>query len=221
MAQHLEGAVPAEADEAHHHRRQADGHRQASSELDVSAEEKDEGRDEELAARHPHHCSDDADDEAGNEPGHDLGRAMQHRAIRVDAMREHQHHRDGEQHDADDLVEPAVAQLGCPSRTQPCADQTAGQQVDDARPARRNLVRRHGAHAEEQRARDHDEAHGLVQDDRVKRDEAEQANEDGQSELGPAQPDEPAQDADGSAGKGGAQDALRTLSNHGRHGPRL
>lgn len=72
MSQHRETAVAAVTGEAHDHRRQTDGEREASHKFDIHAEQQDEGRNKQLPSRNAEKRGDDPIDEASRQSRDEL-----------------------------------------------------------------------------------------------------------------------------------------------------
>jgi hypothetical protein len=95
-----------------------------------------------------------------------------------------------------DLVERRRFQARCPSRPKPCTEQASAEQVGNDRPVHSDSGERHCSGAERQGVCDHNEAHGLVKDDRFQGCETEKADQKRQAELRAAKANQPAERAD-------------------------
>uniref|UniRef100_A0A7S3UYH1 Uncharacterized protein n=1 Tax=Heterosigma akashiwo TaxID=2829 RepID=A0A7S3UYH1_HETAK len=215
--QDLEAAVAAVAHEARQHGRQADRQRDAAGQLQLDAEQQHQRRDQQFATGHAQQRSHHTDGKPERHPSQPQCDALQGRGRATRFMpqqqcagNQRQQHRD---HPLQGLASPARGPAGGKPRT----GQTAQQQVDDHRPLRRHLQRRHRRTAKHQ-CRDHDhQADGLVDDHRRQYGQAEH-QEQRQPELRAAQPDQPAEHADGCTGREGPPACLNRACAGDGHG---
>ena len=125
------------------------------------------------------------------------------------------------QQHGNDAIKRLRCEPGCQPRPEPRPKQTAGEQVDDDRPMRRDGRKGNRRPAERQsRSYDH-KAHRFVEDHRLERREPKRADQQRQPKFRAAQTDQPAERADHSTAAEGCRRAAscnRCLSNQPRRG---
>ena len=119
-------------------------------------------------------------------------------------MAEHQDDRDHDEKCGNDLGKSFRFQPRGPSRSEPSAKQASSKQICNDYPVVGNGAEGNGTSSERQGRRDHNEAHGFVQDHSFQGGEVKDADEKRQPEFRAAEPYQAPESANDCApGKGG------------------
>jgi len=100
-------------------------------------------------------------------------------------------HGDADKQHSQDSIEGRGAHLGRPGGTEPGADQRSDKQVDNDGPMTGDVGQRYSQETRRDRDDDDDQAHGLVYDHGLERDEAEQPDRRGSRNSAPPRPTSP------------------------------
>src|SRR3954449_11016836 len=114
------------------------------------------------------------------------GRAGEERCPGSRVVPEQQDRRDRDEQHGDDAVQPLGTEARRPAGAEPGSEEAAREQLRDRFPARGDGGERHRRGPERQGRGHDDEAHRLIEDDRLERREAEGADQQRQPELRPA-----------------------------------
>ena len=204
-----EASVPAVPGETDDHRRQAHRKRQAARDFQVDTEEEDDSRDEKLAAGDAHQGCHDSDPQARGDADDQSQGAVQRTAFRrADVVTEQEDPCDGDEQNGKHTVKRDAPEAGRPPGPEPRTGQASAQKRGDNVPTFQQVGDRNTGGAEGQCRRHDHEAHRLVDDHRLESDEAEYADEEGQTKLGPPETDKTAKQTD----RGSAEEHEESIS---------
>ncbi|AAU92371.1 hypothetical protein MCA1382 [Methylococcus capsulatus str. Bath] len=194
---HREAPVATVAGKARHHGGQTYGEGQAAGEFEIQSEQQHQGGYEQFASRNTQNRRDHSDADTGQRTGQDQGDALQPGGRSgLHIMPPKQGRCDSHQQYCYYPVENPRLEPRRPTSADPGPAETSGQQREDDVPMRQYAGKGDGAGAERQGGCHYDEAHRLVQYDRLQRTETEQTDQQREPKLCSADADQPPQHTD-------------------------